>query len=375
MAPEFPHAGPLPAQLAAPLAAPLAAALAAAAPRAGTGAGTGGVFGAGGPAISVITSVYNGAAYLAEAIDSVLRQSFADFEFLILDDGSTDASAAIIREHAARDARIRPIFRENRGLVASLNQLLAEARAPLVARMDADDICHPERFRQQKQFLDEHGDYGALGTRCEDIDQHGQPWPLAYPPHPLTHDAFLLAIERGEPLLCHPSAMYRRELVLGIGGYRPAFRHCEDYDLWLRLARVTRLGNLAQPLLRYRHYSDQVSSRHATAIQTGAAIAKLCYDEARSARPDPVATLPALPAVDDLDTVFGREGVARAVRAVVAPRLLHAPTALRDEGFGLILRHVRDGQRPEGIWRTVARLLRLGEPWRAVRLAVCLALV
>ena len=105
------------------------------------------------PAISVAMSVYNGERFLAEAIGSVLAQTFTDFEFLILDDGSRDGTRAIIADYASRDARIRPILRENRGLVVSLNQLLAEARAPLVARMDADDVCLPERFARQIAFL------------------------------------------------------------------------------------------------------------------------------------------------------------------------------------------------------------------------------
>ena len=101
------------------------------------------------PALSVAMSVYNGEAFLNEAIQSILDQSFGNFEFLIVDDGSTDRTPSIIEAHAQRDSRIRPIIRENRGLVASLNQLLAEARTPIVARMDADDICLPDRFERQ----------------------------------------------------------------------------------------------------------------------------------------------------------------------------------------------------------------------------------
>jgi glycosyltransferase involved in cell wall biosynthesis len=122
------------------------------------------------PAISVAMSVYNGERFLAEAIESVLGQTFADLEFLIVDDGSTDGSRAMIEAYAAKDARIRPILRENRGLIASLNQMLDEARAPLVARMDADDVCLPERLAQQVAFLDAHPDYGVLGCWTVDID-------------------------------------------------------------------------------------------------------------------------------------------------------------------------------------------------------------
>ena len=332
------------------------------------------------PAISVVMSVYNGERFLAEAIESVLGQSFTDFEFLILDDGSHDGTRALIATYAAIDGRIRPIFRENRGLVASLNQLLGEARAPLVARMDADDICHTDRFRSQKRFLDAHADYGVVGTRCTDIDENGQPWPVSSKPHPLTHEGFLAAIDQGDPLLCHPSVMYRRKLVLGVGGYHGAFRHCEDLDLWLRLASVTRLGNCPEQLLHYRHYADQVSSRHATEQQTGAAVAKLAYLERVAGRPDPTETLDRLPPIDALDAlergvptvVPARHGVAREVRATLAQGLLYSRAALRDEGFDLIIRNLREGGTHAGMWRTVARLVRFGDPARAARLAATL---
>lgn len=318
-------------------------------------------------------SVYNGERFLAEAIDSVLAQTFSEFEFLILDDGSTDATSVILLAQAARDSRIRPIIRENRGLVVSLNQLLGEARGPLVARMDADDICHPERFARQVAFLAANPDYGVVGCRTDDIDENGAPWPLNAAPHPLGHEDFLQAIEIGAPLLCHPAVMYRREVVLAVGGYHAAFQHCEDLDLWLRLASVTRLGNLPERLIRYRHYAGQVSSRHATRQQIGAAVARLAYAERQAGRPDPTEHLETLPPVDELDTLFGRAGVARQVRARVAHGLLYSQAGLRDEGFDLILRHLGEGGTRDGMWRTVARLLRYGEPVRAARLAAALA--
>ncbi len=325
------------------------------------------------PALSVAMSVYNGERFLASALDSVLAQSFTDFELLVLDDGSTDATPQILAAYAARDARLRPIIRENRGLVASLNQLLAEARAPLVARMDADDLCLPARFERQIAFLAAHPDYGVIGSRCHDIDEHGDPWPAIIPPHPASHEHFLAAIATGEALLCHPAVMYRRAVVLSVGGYHAAFRHCEDLDLWLRLASVTRLCNLPEPLIRYRHYADQVSSRHATEQQIGAAVARLAYAERAAGRPDPTATLNALPPVDDLDGLFGRPGVARAVRATAARGLRHSQVAMRDGGYDLLLRHLHEGGAHDGMWRTVARLLRFGEPARALRLATTLA--
>lgn len=328
------------------------------------------------PAISVAMSVYNGERFLVRAIESVLAQTFTDFEFLILDDGSSDGTRAIIESYAAQDSRIRPIIRENRGLIASLNQLLAESRAPLVARMDADDVCLPTRFARQIAYLAEHADYGVVGSWCEDIDENDAPWGglCNSPRHPATHEDFLIAIDKGWALLCHPAVLFRRDLVLSVGGYHAAFKHCEDMDLWLRLASVTKLASIPEPLIRYRHYSDQVSSRHATEQQIGAAVARLAFAERQAGRPDPTEHLERLPPIDDFDALFGREGVAREVRAKVAPGLLYSRAGLRDHGFDLVLRYLGEGGEHNGMWRTVARLLSFGEPARAVKLASTLAL-
>lgn len=325
------------------------------------------------PAISVAMSVYNGERYLAPAIESVLDQTFRDFEFLILDDGSTDASATIIQDYAARDPRIRPILRENRGLVASLNQLLDEARAPLVARMDADDISQPERFARQIAFLAGHPDHGVVGSRTLDIDEHGASFQLNLAEHPLSHEAFLRSIDDNGPLLAHPTVLYRREVVLAAGGYHAAFRHCEDYDLWLRLAHRTRIANLPERLVHYRRSAEQVSYRHAVEQCIGVRVSRLAYYERAAGRPDPTEHLPALPPIDQLDSLFGRSGVARQIRGEVARALLYSRPALTGAAFDLLLRHIAEGGRGADLWRTIPRLVSFGEPDRALRLAVALA--
>jgi len=325
------------------------------------------------PAISVAMSVYNGERFLEAAVQSVLDQTFGDFELLIVDDGSSDSSPELVRAFARKDSRVRPVLRENRGLIASLNELLALARAPVVARMDADDICRPERFARQIAFLNANPDYGVIGSWSEDIDEASQPMQRGGKDHPLTHEQLLVAISAGEQLICHPAAMYRRDVVLSVGGYHAAFRHCEDLDLWLRLASVTRLGNLPERLVRYRRYPDQVSSRHSTEQTIGSAIARLAWRERQAGRPDPTADLDRLPPIAELDALFGRPGIAREVREAVALGLLYSPEAMRHEGFDLLMTHLRDGGRREGMWRTVARLVRFGEPARALRLAATLA--
>ena len=320
------------------------------------------------PAISVAMSVYNGAPYLDAAITSILCQSFGDFEFLILDDGSRDESPAIIAAHAARDSRIRPIFRENRGLVASLNQLIAEARAPLIARMDADDISLPSRFKRQMAFLAANRDHGVIGSEYTRIGPDGAELSQPHPPHPLTH-ADMLANLEARPLLLHSSVIVAREAVLRVGGYRPAFRHAEDYDLWLRLSQVTKMANLPDRLIGYRIYPEQVSSHHLIEQATNAAIAWLCHIERQASRPDPAAGNAPLPAMADLDRCFGLHAAAY-VRQRVINRALFAPEALAHEGWPLLLAHARHTGSNAQLWRLAGRLLRAGLPLHAGRLGL-----
>lgn len=323
------------------------------------------------PAISVAMSVYNGAAFLAPAIESVLAQTFSDFEFLILDDGSTDASRAIAEGHAARDSRIRVISRPNRGLVASLNELFAEARAPIVARFDADDICHPARLAHQHAFLAANPAVGLLGAGTRYIDAHGDPAPNAPVERPSDHDRIVANLEDG-PNLCHSVVMVRRNLVLKAGGYRAAYVHAEDQDLWLRLSRVTRLHNLSECLLDYRVTPGQVSSRHLVTQARHAAIAWLAHRAVIERGVDPTAGLAALPAGDALDALLG-PGSAAYVRRRVVARALYAPEALADDGWDALLGHIADAGANPQLWRVAARMLRAGRPLHAARAALQLA--
>ena len=324
------------------------------------------------PAISVAMSVYNGERFLALAIESILAQTFTDFEFLILNDGSSDSSAAIIDAYAAQDSRIRAIHRENKGLIVSLNQLVEESRAPLVARMDCDDIAMPERFAKQLAFLTANPDYGVVSSWTADIDENGNIWPIKGSDQPTSFDAFIKAIPGG-PLLCHPSAVFRRDLVLSVGGYHAAFKHCEDYDLWLRLSAITKLCSLPERLTHYRHTENQVSTKFAYIQQIGAAVSFLAWQERVAGRPDPTENLTELPPLEELDALFKRPGIAKMVRLQVAPTMIYSEAALKGEGYRLVLDHIRDGGSTRGLWRTVARLLRFGLPFKAAGLFLTLA--
>lgn len=322
------------------------------------------------PGVSVIMSVYNAEVHLADAIRSILDQTFADFEFLIVDDGSRDRSAEIMDGFAATDPRIRVIHQENRGLIASLNRLLDEARAPLVARMDADDVSLPTRFERQVAFLSEHPDHGVVGTNTHELDQHGTIFECT-DLHPLDHDGIATAFEDRSPI-CHPSVMMRRDVILPTGGYRLPYVHCEDYDLWLRLLDRTRLANLPDRLLLYRRSPGQVSAQHEIDQKIGAALAWVAHLERVAGRPDPTGGLPSLPTLDALDATFGRPGIGHAVRSKVARGLVHSAPAMRGRGLDLLLRHIEEGGDRTGLWRTVVRLLIFRQPLGAARVATAL---
>lgn len=324
--------------------------------------------------LSVLMSVYNDAPFLEQSVTSILDQSWSDFEFIIINDGSTDGSTDILRRLAASDARIRLVEQENRGLVASLNRGFAMANGDLVARMDGDDRSLPQRFERQIAFWDRHRDHGAIGTQTANIDVHDTVIRLTNH-YPRSFDAFLGAMEDG-PLMNHPSSMIARAAFEKVGGYRAVYRHCEDYDLWLRLSEITKLCSLDDILLHYRVNDDQVTLRHLMEVAVGAAIAWEAHLERQSGRPDPTATLARLPDVDhldDLDDLFGTAGVARRVRARVAPKLLYSVPALTSGGAGLLCRYVAEGGERPPVTRAMARLVRNGKLRSALHLAAGLS--
>jgi glycosyltransferase involved in cell wall biosynthesis len=210
------------------------------------------------PPISVLMPVYNAERYVAEAVESILDQSFADFEFIIIEDGSKDRSPAILEGYAARDPRIRLVSRPNTGIVRALNQGLALAEGELVARMDADDIALPERLAKQLRYLEDHPECVMVGSRVLVIDPEGMP--LTVMSDALTHEQIIEGFLAGRgQLVHHPAVMYRRRVVLEIGAYREIFDESEDLDLFLRLAEVGRIVNLEEPLLKYREHLTKAS--------------------------------------------------------------------------------------------------------------------
>ncbi len=320
------------------------------------------------PVLSVIMSVYNGARYLDAAIQSILAQNFADFEFLIINDGSADGSRELLQKLAQTDRRITLINRENRGLVASLNELIALAKAPLLARMDCDDIALPNRFSLQIAFMNNSPEIGISGTNTYDLNEDGGII-IAEESYPLTPAETQISLQNGPPL-CHPSVVMRTDLIRQLGGYRAAFRHAEDYDLWLRASRSTLISNIPEALLLYRRSNSQVSRKHAVEQAKAAAIAWFDHVHCLGGGQSPFDTAVTLPALGKLDGVFGAKGVGAGARKRMVERLRYSPEYLASPDFMLMIDQVKSGEGFDGAARTVLRLGRIGEIKRASVLAL-----
>jgi glycosyltransferase involved in cell wall biosynthesis len=211
------------------------------------------------PTVSVVMAVFNGEKYLREAVESILNQTFRDFEFIAIDDGSTDGSKMILDELARRDPRLRVVSRPNKGLTPTLNEGLSLARGRYVARMDADDVAMPTRFEKQVAFLDANPDVVLLGGAYELIDEEGR---LLTVQRPAVDDATLQShCLAGRTPICHPLAMMRREALQQVGGYDESYSVAQDLDLWLRLGEVGRLACVTDVLLKYRMHETSVSEK------------------------------------------------------------------------------------------------------------------
>jgi glycosyltransferase involved in cell wall biosynthesis len=210
------------------------------------------------PAISAVMSAYNAGKYLRESIDSILAQTFGDWEFIVIDDGSTDDTLSILRQYESRDKRFRIISRPNTGLTRALNEGVAAAGGEFIARMDADDISLPQRFEKQISYLRSHPDCVLLGAQIELIDPLGLK--IALDSRKLNHDeidAELLAGKGGA--VVHPVCMLRIDALRKLRAYREQYNNSEDLDLFLRLAEVGRIANLPDVLLKYRRHPESVS--------------------------------------------------------------------------------------------------------------------
>ena len=183
------------------------------------------------PQVTVLMSVFNDERFVVQAIESILAQDFVDFELVIVDDGSTDQTSGILRDFAARDRRILVHRQTNAGTTAAANRGLSLAKGELVARLDSDDVSFPYRLREQVEYLSAHPDVGLIGGGSEIIDTEGLVIGVrnivARDPMSVLHHRCIYQ---------QSDVMFRRELVLRLGGYREKFRNAQDYDLWLRIS-------------------------------------------------------------------------------------------------------------------------------------------
>jgi glycosyltransferase involved in cell wall biosynthesis len=205
--------------------------------------------------ISVVMPVYNGERYLGESIESILNQTYKDFEFIIINDGSTDRSLDILREFQKLDKRIKLVSRENKGVVYSLNEGVKMAQGEYIARMDADDVSDPGRLLKQLKYAQEN-ELAVCGTWAESIDSQGNKiGNLVYPPNvnkirlfTFLHNPFI-----------HSSVIFRKDLFEKVGGYKTFFKHIEDYELWTRIVFKYKTGNVPEKLMKYRLHEEQIT--------------------------------------------------------------------------------------------------------------------
>ncbi len=231
------------------------------------------------PKISVLMPVHNGEAYLRPAVESILGQSFSDFEFIIIDDGSVDRSRKLLVDYQASDPRIRLILRDTRmGIASGLNRAIGSARASVLARFDCDDVALPHRLQTQFDWLARDADLSAIGSWALLIGADGKRnWRVKRQPVGKERVRRLLPLHN---CLLHPATMFHKSAVEKAGMYDERFLWSQDYDLWLRMLPHGSLDNIPEPLLELRRHPDQVSEpskrRNSTLFSVAAAVNYIC---------------------------------------------------------------------------------------------------
>lgn len=209
------------------------------------------------PLVSILMSCYNGSRWLHEAIDSTLNQTYQDFEFILIDDGSTDETWSIIESYRDRDKRIIAISKKNSGLVDSLNVGILRAKGKWIARLDQDDLCEPQRIEKQVGFVHNHPEVVLLGTGCVEIDEFGKT--IRRHRYPRTHGRLVHHLEHLQRFFPHSSAFYHTDKVRSVGGYNRRIYGADDKRLWMELALQGKMACLSEPLVKIRRHPNQMS--------------------------------------------------------------------------------------------------------------------
>ncbi|MDQ3068427.1 MAG: glycosyltransferase [Acidobacteriota bacterium] len=209
------------------------------------------------PDVSVLMPCFNGARWIAGAIESVLAQTFVNYELVLVDDGSTDGTVDIVRRYAAASASVVVVEKAHTDVSDTLNIGLRTARGRWVARLDQDDVSLPARLAEQMAYLSAHPEVVFLGSGFIRLDEHGRE--ISAHTFPTTHRGLMSNLERMKGFCPHSTAVFLRDLALEAGGYRFALNDANDYDLWLRLSAYGRLASLPAALVKCRTHSAQMS--------------------------------------------------------------------------------------------------------------------
>jgi GT2 family glycosyltransferase len=231
-------------------------------------------------------SVFNGEQYLRQAVESILYQTEQNFEFIIINDGSSDGSAEYLEGYKRADSRIRLVHQSNRGLIESISLGCGLARAQYIARMDADDVALPDRLRHQIEFMNANPGVALLGGGAQFIDPNGKVVATVRPP---AKNEYIQEALIDGCVFIHPTTIFRRDVFAALGGYRRVL-HAEDYDLWLRFAERSKVANLKDVVLQYRLHPAQVSVRWCHEQALGATAARISALARRAGQADPLST-------------------------------------------------------------------------------------
>jgi len=224
------------------------------------------------PLISVIVPVYNAEKYVAPALESILNQSVSDLELIVIDDGSTDASAMVIEK--IKDPRLHLYKQANAGMAAALNKGISLAKGKFIARQDADDISLPARFEKQVAYLNDHPKTGMLGTQAALIDSTGKRTGRFL--HHSTDNETLKATLYFDNPFVHSSVMLRKEILDKVGLYNNSLHPLlQDFDLWFRISKVSDIANLPDVLQEYRQLPSGIS---ATSLKFSELVAMQCFE-------------------------------------------------------------------------------------------------
>lgn len=258
------------------------------------------------PDVTVLIPCFNGDQWLRKAIESVLSQTFQNYELILVDDGSTDSTLDIIRRYSDLDERIVVIEKPHTDVSDSLNAGLAKANGTWVARLDQDDVCAPTRLSEQVSFVSDHPDVVFLGSAFIRIDEHGRE--VKQHGYPASHRRLMVNLERLKGFCPHSTAFFRLDLARSVGGYRACLNNANDHDLWLRLASHGSLACLSAPLVQCRGHSRQMSHDGAGMPQLVEAVAgSACHFLRKLGSQDPVEQGNPSGVIEFLD--FVRDGV------------------------------------------------------------------